>query len=162
MVNQVEEDTIKKEISGEELELAKLELSRNPPSPGAKAEILPNLQVISLVRRFLSGLPLTSGNLKELRAMKGLASKIMKTQVLKVKDQGSVSEKKLLQVLVRSLAREGILSGECFDIEPIPKIVIPNLKVDPLKCETFNLKEKGICYIYFLKKKIWAKITSFK
>ena len=160
-MNQVEEDTIKKEISGVELELAKLELARNPPPPGAKAEILPNFQVICLVRRFLSGLPLTSGNLKELRAMKGLASKIMKTQVLKVKDQGSVTEKKLLQVLVRSLAREGILSGESFDIEPIPKIVIPNLKVDPLKCETFNLKERAYV-IYFLFKKFWTKITFFK
>ena len=131
---------MKKEISDIELELAKLELTRKSPTVGSQADTLSNLQVITLVRRFLSGLPVTLGNLKELRAMKGLATKIMKSQVLKIEDQGSAREKKLLQVLVRKLVREGILAGQSFEVEPDPKTVCANLNVDLPKCETFNLK----------------------
>jgi len=165
ILKSLDADTLNFDISEVELDSAELEIIRRydtssqygtrngrpeeRPSTGDKSHLVTGLQIYSLVRRILKGLPLTGRNIEQLQNLGALGLMILQQQILKIQCHGTSRDKRLIRNLIQRLIFFNVLpvnhtlvesfkdqvSLSCLEVDPI------SLKTNPSLSETFNLKK---------------------
>ena len=65
--------------------------------------VMTGLQIYSLVRRILKGLPLTGRNIEQLQNLGALGLMILQQQILKIQCHGTSRDKRLIRNLIQRL-----------------------------------------------------------
>jgi len=155
MLSTLEADTLYYNISQVEIESAQIELQRKygmvaaTGADSSKRRLITGLEIYTLVRKILKGLPLTGKNIEDLQKVGDDGLAMLQKQITKIQAQGTSRDKTLIKNLVVKLVLfniippdhrivsiyKGDISVAALSIEPV------NLKLNTTLAETFNLKK---------------------